>query len=106
MNLLTITAVFFTITGLLHIGMLLRFGNNAGTRPVAAFGVVYLILSVLIWMGTFSWVPVAALIVTAVGGIGAITQLRANPELRSWTLFFIAIDVVIILLLIANFFVV
>ena len=70
MNLLLITAVLFTITGLLHIGMLLRFGNNAGTRPVAAFGVVYLVLGILLWLGTFSWLPILALILTVIGGVG------------------------------------
>lgn len=99
MNLLLITAVLFIVTGILHNATLLRFSNNAATRPVAAFGVVYLVLGILLWLGTFSWLPIVALILTVIGGIGATTQIKANPEMRSWTLLFIGIDVVIVVLL-------
>jgi hypothetical protein len=102
MNLLTATAILFIITGLLHITIPFRFGNNAATRPVAAFGVIYLILGVLLILGVFSWLPIAALVLTIIGGIGAITQLKANPELRTSTLLFIGIDIVIIVLLLIN----
>ena len=102
MSLLTITAMLFIITALLHIATLFRFGNSAATRPVAAYGIIYLILGVLIGLGTFSWMPTVALILTVIGGVGATTPLNANPELRAWTLSFIAVDVVIIALLIIN----
>jgi hypothetical protein len=100
MNLLTATAILFLITGLLHITIPFRFGNNAATRPVAAFGIIYLILGVFSLLGVFSWLPVVALILTLIGGIGASTQLKANPELRKSTLLFIGIDIVIVVLLI------
>jgi hypothetical protein len=74
MNLLPATAILFLITGLLHITIPFRFGNNAATRPVAAFGVIYLILGVLLILGVFSWLPVVALILTLIGGIGASTS--------------------------------
>jgi hypothetical protein len=103
MNLLTVSAILFIITGLLHITIPLRFGNNAATRPVAAFGVVYLILGGLLTLGVFSWLPVVALILTLIGGIGAVTQLNSNPEnLRNSTLLFIGIDIVIVVLLVIN----
>ena len=41
-------------------------------------------------------------VLTIIGGIGAITQLKANPELRTSTLLFIGIDIVIIVLLLIN----
>ena len=99
MNLLLITAVLFIITGISHNVTLLRFGNNAATRPVAAFGVVYLAVGILLWLGTFSWLPLVALILTIIGVVGAMTQINANPEMRSWTLLFIGIDVVIVVFL-------
>jgi hypothetical protein len=99
MTILLITAVLFIITGILHNATLLRFGNNAATRPVAAFGVVYLALGILLWLGTFSWLPIVALILTIIGGVGATTQINANPEMRSWTLLFIGIDVAVVVLL-------
>ena len=99
MNFLLITAVLFIITGILHNVTLFPFGNNAATRPVAAFGVVYLALGILLWLGTFSWLPIVALIITVIGGVGATTQISANPEMRSWTLLFIGIDVAVVVLL-------
>jgi hypothetical protein len=100
MSILTIAAILVIFTGILHILIPFRFGNNAATRPVAAFGVVYLILGVLLTLGVFSCLPVIALILTLIGGIGASTQLNANPELRNSTLLFIGIDIVIVALLI------
>ncbi len=100
MNLLTITAILFIITAILHVATLWRFGNNATTRPVAAYGLIYLVLGILLLLGTFSWTPVVALALTLIGGIGATTQLNANSQMRSWTLFFIGVDVVIVALLI------
>ena len=102
MSLLTVTSVFFIITAVLHIATLIRFGNSVATRPIAAYGIIYLILGVLLMVGTFSWIPIIALILTAIGGVGATTQLNANSEMRSWTLFFIGVDVVIIVLLIIS----
>jgi hypothetical protein len=102
MDLLTVTAILFLITGLLHISTPFRFENNSATRPVAAFGVIYLILGGLLILGVFSWLPVVALILTLIGGIGASTQLNANPELRTSTLLFIGIDIVIVVLLVIN----
>lgn len=102
MSLLTLAAILFVITGILHIIIPIRFGNNAATRPIAAFGVIYLILGVLILLGSFSWMPIVALILTLIGGIGATTQLNANPELRNSNLLFIGIDVVIVVFLVIN----
>ena len=102
MNLLPATAILFLITGLLHITIPFRFGNNAATRPVAAFGVIYLILGVLLLLETFIWTPLVAMVLTLIGGIGATTQINTNPELRNSNLLFIGIDVVIIALLVIS----
>jgi hypothetical protein len=104
MNILTIAAVIFIITAILHLAAPIRFRNNTATRPIAAFGVVYLISGILILAGTFSWIPIVALIVTLIGGIGATVKINANPELRSLNLLLIAIDIVIVGLLIINLF--
>ncbi len=104
MNILTVAAVLFIITAILHLVAPIRFRNNAATRPIAAFGVIYLILGILILRGTFSWTPIVALILTLIGGIGATAGINVNPELRSLKLFLIAIDVAIVGLLIINLF--
>jgi hypothetical protein len=99
MNILIVAGVLFIITAILHLAALTRFGNNAATRPIAAFGVIYLILGLLILLRTFSWTPIVALILTLIGGGGAFASINANPELRSLKLLLIAIDVVIVGLL-------
>jgi hypothetical protein len=97
-----VAAILFIITGVLHVTIPMRFGNTAGTRPIAAFGVIYLVLGVLILLETFSWTPIVALILTLIGGTGAATQINTNPELRPWNLLFIGIDVVIVVLLVIS----
>ena len=104
MNILTVAAVLFIITAILHLAVPIRFGNNTATRMIAAYGVIYLILGLLILLGTFSWTPIVALILTLIGGAGAIASINTNPELRSWKLFLVAIDVVIVGLLVINLF--
>ena len=54
--------------------------------------------------GRFSWTPIVALILTLIGGAGAFASINANPELRSFKLLLIAIDVVIVGLLVINLF--
>ena len=102
MSLLTIAAILFVLTGILHLTIPMRFGNRAATRPIAAFGVIYLILGGLILLGIFSWTPVAALVLTLIGGIGATATLNADPDLRSSNLLFIGIDVMITALLVIS----
>jgi hypothetical protein len=104
MTILTIAAVLFIITAILHLVAPMLFRNNAATRPIAAYGVIYLILGILILLGTFSWTPIIAIILTLVGGAGVTAGINANPELRSLKLLLIAIDVVIIGLLLINLF--
>jgi len=104
MNTLIVAAVLFIVTAILHLAAPIRFRNNAATRPIAAYGVIYLILGLLILLGTLSWTPIVALILTLVGGAGAIASINANPELRSLKLRLIAIDVVIVGLLVINMF--
>jgi hypothetical protein len=99
-----ITAVLFIITAVLHINLLRIFGNTAAVRPVAAYGVIYLVLGILLLTSSFSWTPIAALVLTAIGGTAAIVTINANPTIRSWILLFIVIDIVIIALLIIHFF--
>jgi hypothetical protein len=99
MNPLTIAGVLFIITAILHVATLVLYGNTAATRPVAGFGIVYLFLGILLLATTFGWVPIVALVLTTIGGIGAVTQLKANPDMRNMNLLLIAIDVVIIILL-------
>ena len=104
MSILLVAAVLFIISAILHLAAPIRFGNNAATRPIAAFGVIYLVLGLLILLGTFSWTPIVALILTLIGAAGAIASINANPELRSLKLLLIAIDVVIVGLLVINLF--
>jgi|GEM_PF-2844992 len=102
MNLLTITAILYLVTGILHLSTIKRFGNTPVTRSIAFFGVIYLILSLLVFINSYSWVPVAALIITAIGAIGAATLLKNHPDLRTSNLILIAIDLVIIGFLISS----
>ena len=102
MNILIIAAVLFITTAILHLSALVRFGNNPATRPIAAFGVIYLILGLLILLRTFSWTPIVALILTLIGGGGAIVSINANPELRFLKKLLIAIDIVIVGLLVSG----
>ena len=102
MNLLTAAATLFIITAILHITVPVRFGNSAAARPIAAFGVIYLVVGVVILLQTSSWMPVVALVLTLIGGIGATTTLNAEPQLRSSNLLFIGIDVVLIALLVIH----
>jgi hypothetical protein len=104
MNILIVATVLFIFSAALHLAAPLRFRNNTATRPIAAFGVIYLILGLLILFGTFSWTPSVALILTLIGGVGALASINANPELRSLKLLLIAIDVVIVGLLVINLF--
>jgi len=104
MNILIVAAVLFIITAMLHLAAPIRFGNNAATRPIAAYGVVYLVLGLLILLRKFSWIPIVALILTLIGGAGAIASVSANPELRSLKLLLIVIDTVIVGLLVINLF--
>ena len=104
MNILIVAAVLFIMTAILHLAAPIRYGNNAATRPIAAYGVIYLILGLLMLLGRFSWTPIVALILTLIGGTAAIASIKADPKLRSWKLLLIAIDVVIVGLLVINLF--
>ncbi|MEM7334501.1 MAG: hypothetical protein AAF490_20665 [Chloroflexota bacterium] len=94
-----IVAVLFLITAVLHIFIPIRYGNNSTTAGIGGYGVIYLILGILLLATSLAWVPTTALVLTGIGVIGALTQINAMPELRNWTLLFIGIDIVIIILL-------
>lgn len=100
MTIVTLTAVLFTITALLHLYMPVQFGNNRVTQGIVLFGVIYLLFGILFFTNPATSIRVAALIVTLIGSIGATIQLNAIPKMRNWIIAFILIDEVIILLII------
>ncbi len=95
----TIVAILFLITAVLHLYIPYQYGRNSTTTGVGGYGIIYLVLGILLLVTSLAWVPTAALALTAVGAIGAITQINAMPEIRNWTILFIGIDIVIIVLL-------
>ena len=100
MNTLTVAAILFILTAILHLVTPLRFRNQLGTWSIAGFGVIYLVLGILLLLTSLGWLPIVALIIVMIGGIGAVVGINANPALRSLKLFMIAIDLVIIGLLV------
>ena len=99
---LTIAAILFIITAILHIAMPFIYGRGQDTIGIAVYGVIYLVLGVLLLTTSAGWAPIGALILTAIGGTAAFIQRNANPKLLTFTWIFIAIDAVIILLLVLN----
>lgn len=98
MDILFIAALLFLISAGVHLTIPVIYGKRPTTVPVLIFGSLYLIIGILMFM-KFAWLPLAALIVTVVGLIGATATLKSVPEQRTVTLCMNALDVIIIGLL-------
>ena len=92
-----LAGALLVFTGFWHALEWLMGGRNKDTLRLIPFGIIYIVLGYLIVTFTGgNTVAIVALVVTAIGLIGALVT-RKTAQVRSWvTWVFVIIDVVII----------
>ena len=91
-----IAALILLVSSVIHLAYPFLYHNPAATRPVAVFGVIYLIISLGLLLSDKKAFLYAAAIFTTIGMIAATIVYMGNPAPFDLDIVLIIIDVFIV----------